>query len=96
MYNFNMNFVWDEAKNSTNISKHGFDFADAHLIFDGPMLVIQDTREDYGEDRFIGIGLLLGLPVVIVYVEDTENDVIRVISLRKATKNERKIYENKL
>jgi uncharacterized protein len=90
-----MIFEWDENKNNLNIKKHGFDFEDAYIIFNMPMLVISDTREDYGEDRYIGIGILKKAVVVIVYTESTEKDMIRVISLRKATKNERKIYENK-
>ena len=76
--------------------KHGFDFADAWYIFNEPMIVIQDTRENYGEDRFIGIGIISNIVVVIVFTENTESDTVRVISIRKATKNEREIYENKL
>jgi uncharacterized protein len=51
-------FEWDEEKNETNFRKHGFDFADAWEIFTGPILVALDDREDYGEDRWIGIGML--------------------------------------
>jgi hypothetical protein len=90
-----MKFEWDENKNNLNIIKHGFDFNDANAIFDAPILVILDTRENYNEDRYIGIGILDKTIVVIVFTEDTEKDIVRVISLRKATKNERKIHENK-
>ncbi|WP_246628652.1 BrnT family toxin [Methylomagnum ishizawai] len=55
-----MNFEWDDHKNSINIAKHGFDFADASRIFDAPMCVGLDRREDYGEDRWVGIGCLDG------------------------------------
>ena len=53
-----MQFEWDEQKNQDNIGKHGLDFADAWEIFTAPMLTALDDREDYGEDRWIGIGLL--------------------------------------
>ena len=87
-----MNFEWDEDKRQANVSKHGFDFADASQIFEGPMLTGLDEREDYGEDRWIGIGLLKGIEVVIVFVERGE-DTIRIISLRKALKHERNQFE---
>ncbi|MBE9011628.1 BrnT family toxin [Pseudanabaenaceae cyanobacterium LEGE 13415] len=90
-----MNFEWDDRKNETNIDKHGFDFADAHRIFDLPMVVELDERYDYGEDRFIGTGMLDGRVVVLVYTEPDE-DTIRVISLRKALSHERKHYEQYL
>lgn len=83
-----MNFEWDEQKNAANIHKHGFDFTDAWEIFESPMLTAPDTREDYGEERWIGIGFLRERVVVIVFAERSE-DVIRVISLRKALKHER-------
>ena len=53
-----MNFEWDEEKNKSNIRRHGFDFADAWEIFEAPMRTALDLREDYGEDRWNGIGFL--------------------------------------
>jgi uncharacterized protein len=91
-YNQSMRLEWDERKNQANIQKHGLDFADAWEIFSLPLLVAPDDREDYGEDRWIGIGLLKALVAVVVYVERDE-DVIRVISLRKALSHERAEYE---
>lgn len=90
-----MNFEWDEGKNKINIDKHGFDFADAHRIFDLPMAVELDERDDYGEDRWIGTGMLDGRVVVVVYTEPSE-EIIRIISLRKALSYERKNYEQYL
>ncbi len=87
-----MRFEWDEAKNRANIRKHGFDFADAPEVFQGPLLARPDTRKDYGEDRWIGIGLLKGRVVVISFAQCAE-DVIRIISLRKADRDERKAFE---
>ena len=87
-----MNFEWDEAKNRKNIRKHGIDFADAPEVFAGPMLVRLDTREDYGEDRWLGIGLLRGRAVFVAFAE-SEPDLIRIISVRKANQNERREFE---
>jgi len=90
-----MRFEWDEEKNKANIRKHGFDFADAWEIFTGLMLTALDDWEDYGEDRWIGIGMLRMHVVVVVFVERGE-DTIRIISLRKALSYERKRYEEAL
>jgi uncharacterized protein len=87
-----VHFEWDEQKNAVNIRKHGFDFTDAWEIFESPMLTALDTREDYGEERWIGIGLLRERIVVVVFVERTDN-TIRIISLRKALKHERIKFE---
>jgi uncharacterized protein len=88
-------YEWDERKNQINIRKHGFDFADATEIFDGPMIVNADTREDYGEARWIGLGEFRGRVVVVVFTEPTP-DLTRIISLRKALKHEREYYEKRL
>jgi len=87
-----MKFVWDTKKNQKNIRNHKIDFRDAHLVFQNPMLVDLDDREDYGEDRLIGIGLL-DMRVVIIVFTEIDDETIRVISLRKALGNERKQYE---
>jgi hypothetical protein len=87
-----MRVEWDERKNQANIQKHGLDFADTGEIFSMPMLVALDDREDYGEDRWIGIGLLKTFVVVVVYVE-RDRDTLRIISLRKALSHERAEYE---
>ena len=90
-----MRFEWDEEKNRENVRKHGLDFADAWQIFDVPMLTTLDTKEDYGEDRFLGIGFLKNFVVVVVYTEPKE-ETTRIISLRKALKHERKQFEEAL
>ncbi len=53
-----MRLEWDENKNSENLQKHGFDFADAWQLFNNPLLVKPDIRKAYGEDRWIGIGTM--------------------------------------
>jgi uncharacterized DUF497 family protein len=85
-----MKFGWDEAKRQTNISKHGIDFADLEPLFDGETVTVLDDRFDYGEDRFVTLGLLNGVVLVVVHTET--DTVIRLISVRKATKNEEKSY----
>jgi uncharacterized DUF497 family protein len=87
-------FEWDEEKNRENIRKHELDFADAWEIFDAPTLTNLDTREDYGEERWVGVGFLKNFAVVVVYTE--AGDVIRIISLRKALKHERTRFEEAL
>ena len=85
-----MNVTWDEIKRQTNIAKHGLDFADAEKMFAGPMVLFEDDRTDYGEQRMIGIGLLDYLVALIVHVE-TE-DTILIISMRKADNDETDLY----
>ena len=87
-----MRFEWDEAKNDVNIRKHGIDFTDVVDMFTHPMLTLVDDREDYGEERWIGIGWLKTLIGVVVYTE-RKGDVIRIISARKAVKQEVRFYE---
>ncbi len=87
-----MQFDWDEAKNETNIRQHGIDFADAPVLFNGPMLTDVDDRIEYGEERWISIGMLFNMTVVVVWTERT-HDTVRIISARKANKHERRRYE---
>lgn len=90
-----MNFEWDEAKYLANIQKHGIDFVDVVDMFNHPMLTLEDRSLDYGEVRWIGIGYLKQLIAVIIYTEHVGNS-IRIISARKATKNEARYYEQKI
>lgn len=85
-----MKFEWDENKRKLNLAKHGIDFKDAHQIFEGITFTFKDDRYDYGEERYITIGMLRGIVVVVAHTESDE--VIRLISIRKATKHEQKIY----
>ena len=90
-----MSFEWDKEKNKENIRKHGLDFVDVWEMFEAPMLTDLDTREDYGEDRSIGIGFLKSSVAVVVYTEPDEQ-TIRIISLRKALNDERQRFEREL
>ncbi len=86
-----MKFEWDNEKNKLNIQRHEIDFQDAHFIFQFPLLVKVDTRKNYGEERLVGLGVLAEVVVVIVFTR--RGDAIRVISIRRANKNERKVYQ---
>ena len=85
-----MQFEWDEAKRRANIYRHGFDFEDGQEVFAGETVTNLDDRFNYGECRFLTLGLLKGRVVAIAYTQ--VEDVVRLISFRKASKNEQKIY----
>ena len=89
-----MQFTWDESKRESNLAKHGLDFNDATRIFAGPLVLFEDDREAYGEQRMIAIGLLDALVVLIVHVES--DNTIRIISMRKADKYETNLYYQNL
>lgn len=91
-----MEFEWDGEKRKINIKKHDIDFADVPSLFEGPMLVQLDGRDAYGEDRWIGAGVLKGMVAVVVFTERRDGEVVRIISARKATKDEREHYEKEI
>ena len=86
-------FEWDPFKNQTNIKKHGVSF-ETKRIFDGPVASGGDTREDYGKERFIGIGRAANAVLVVVYTYRGENT--RLISARPATRTERGKYSDQI
>ncbi len=89
-----MEFTWSDRKRAFNLKEHGLDFVDAPSVFEGLTYTFEDDRFSYGEQRFVTLGLLAGIPVSVVH---TENDhEIRVISFRKATNREAKIYFNEV
>jgi uncharacterized DUF497 family protein len=85
-----MRFEWDETKRKSNLRTHGLDFAEAELVFGGLTTLYEDDRFQYTEQRFVTLGLLRGVPDSIVHTES--QDVIRVISLRRATHHETLFY----
>jgi len=86
-----LKFGWNKSKAKDNYAKHGVSFDMAKRVFKDPFAVeYLDDRQDYGEERFVIIGMVDGY---ILYVSYTErSDVIRVISARRATKLEQEIY----
>jgi uncharacterized DUF497 family protein len=87
-----MLFEWDESKRQTNLAKHGIDFRDAIRVFDGP--VFESVSRRRGEARMVVIGLMEGVEIVLVYVMREEQR--RIISARRAHRNERQDYANHL
>jgi uncharacterized DUF497 family protein len=85
-----MRFTWADSKRRSNLTVHRLDFADAALVFDGATFTFEDDRFSHGEQRFVTLGMLAGIPVSIVHTE-TENE-IHIISFRKATRREAAIY----
>ena len=86
-----MELEWDEAKRESNLAKHGLDLAVSLELFADYFMERLDTRQDYGEDRWVALGIIRGMVVVLIYTE--RDDTLRPISLRKATVQERGIYE---
>lgn len=91
-----MKFEWDEKKNKQNIAKYRISFDKARRVFDDPHFVTLIQRDSGDEERWVTIGIATG--VVILYVVHTrtelENDeLIRMITARKATPRERRAYE---
>lgn len=87
-------FEWDERKNELNIQKHEIDFADAKDIFNETLITNLDTRKHYGEERWVALGRLKGIVVVVVYT--FRGDKIRIISIRKGNKRDRENYRKKI
>ena len=92
-YNNCMNYEWDPHKATINLKNHGINFADAVGVFEDELALWQEDIGDYGEERFVVLGMdFLGRLLVVVFTF-REDDNIRIISARKATKNERMSYE---
>ena len=87
-------FEWDPAKRARNRKSHGLDFEDAPSLFNERLMVVEDDREDYGEIRYVGLGELEDIVVVVVFTMRTAN-VIRIISLRPADNDEKEFYYGK-
>jgi len=91
----NIKFSWDEKKARTNIQKHKVSFEEAKTVFiDENARLIDDPDHSDEEDRFIMIGLSSNLKILTVVHCYRDNDnVIRIISARKSTKNEERQYK---
>lgn len=82
-----MRFEWDPAKRATNLRRHGVDFKVVPRIFEGPVLERRDERFDYGETRWIAIGMIRGIELTVCYTD--RGGRRRIISARRANKDER-------
>ena len=90
-----MRYTHDPKKRVANLKRHGYDFKDAPVVIESDNTVtFEDRRFEYDEQRFITLGVLREGVVVITTTET--DDEIRVISMRKAEKNEEAIYYSNL
>ena len=90
-----MRYTHDPKKRAANLKQHGYDFEDApQVIESGRTVTFEDRRFDYDEQRFITLGVLREEVVIITTAETDEE--IRVISMRKAERNEQEIYYSNL
>jgi uncharacterized protein len=88
-------FTWDERKNQINKQKHGISFETAVLAFDDANQVSRPDRTVDGELRWQTLGMINGIHVLLVahtLSESSDEEVIRIISARKATPRERRVY----
>ena len=86
--------TWDEKKRQTTLNERGIDFADAEIVFAGPIFEIEDARRDYGERRMLCFGLLAGRLVAVGYVQRGEKR--HIFSMRKANEREQDLPEKRL
>ena len=86
-----LEFEWDEEKARTNLAKHRVSFLTAAEIFANEILERIDDRENYGEVRFIALGRVDAEVYRVVFTWRGEN-LIRIISAQKASRDEREIY----
>lgn len=85
-------YVWDEAKRKSNLKKHGLDFKDACLVYENPHKCTYDaSRDDEYRLMDVALAVIKGRLLTLVYTES--DDVVRVISFRNASREERKRYE---
>lgn len=90
-----MIFDWDDNKEKINIKKHGIDFDTAALVFgDDKRIEKFDENNSTDEDRYVTIGRINGVTIVVVVAYTMREDVIRIISARAATKKEEERYYN--
>jgi len=90
-------YEWDQTKATTNERKHGVGFSESSSVFDDPLSVsIHDPDHSEEEDRWITVGRsATGKLLVVVHTRsyrDSTNEVIRLISARRATLRERRVY----
>jgi uncharacterized DUF497 family protein len=92
-----LRFEWDDRKNAQNRRKHGISFEEAQTVFfDEQALLIADPDHSEQEERFILLGLSGALQTLVVcHCYRREGDVIRLISARRADRQEREEYENR-
>ena len=85
-------YEWDNEKNKLNIAKHGIDFTDAKEIWQSPVVEFASNQNQHNEQRVLAIGLIQGYCITVIYT--WRGTAKRLISARKARKDERENYQN--
>ena len=92
-----MQFEWSDEKNRLNIKKHGVSFEEAKEVFLDPLHISKlDCRFDYFEERWITVGATKENKVLVIaniFFDENGEEIIRIISARKANQRERSFYE---
>lgn len=89
-----LRFEWDDNKQLTNIRKHGVGFDEASRVFSDPLVIVREDRVVEGEQRWHAIGCVNRVLLVVHTVREQDlESIIRIVSARKATPAERKLYE---
>lgn len=90
----NRRYSWDDAKRRLNIGNHAYDFADLEDVFDGrPIVTREDTRKDYGERRYNALVIVRGRVINVTFTPLSGR--MHLISVRPASRDERKVYHDK-
>lgn len=93
-----MKFEWSQEKSISNLQKHGVSFEEAREVFDDPFHISKlDARFDYCEERWITLGATASekiLVVVNMFFDEHGEEIVRIISARRANKSEKEFYEN--
>ncbi len=88
-------FEWDFEKAKTNFAKHGVAFEDAALVWDDPLHLLRFDRVEGGEDRWHALGKAAGIVLLlVVHTYPGDDETVRIVSARRATKGERGAYED--
>lgn len=91
-------FEWDATKAESNYRKHGIQFSEAARVFDDPFAITEQDRIENGELRWQTIGAVAGCLMLLVAhtirLDDSDTEIIRIISARKLERKERKRYEH--
>jgi uncharacterized protein len=93
-----MRFEWDARKDAANRLKHGVSFELARRVFEDPSHLSVQDRHEAGEERWQTLGLVGPHAILLVahtYEDENGEEIIRIISARKATKRERQVYDER-
>jgi uncharacterized DUF497 family protein len=88
-----MKITFDSVKRAKNLHSRQLDFLDAEIVLSGPVFTIEDTRSDYGEQRFQTVGFLAGRMVMVVWTP--RGEAVHVMSMRKCNDKEQARYSKR-